>query len=202
MQSAPTERTIAAPSTPDLSTLAWAQQDMRSGYMDGGAGVLVSGLVWAVAGGVAAWVAPERAVLALFVGGMFIHPLAVLLVKLLGGPGRHTDGNPLGPLAMATTFWMIMLLPLAYGVSLLRLELFFPAMMLVIGGRYLCFHTLYGNRLYWVMGAVLGVAGYAMGVANASVALSAFTGAAIEIGCAGLLLARCRRQGAPHSVAA
>ena len=202
MQNAPTERKIAAPSSPDLSTLAGAQQDMRSGYLDGGAGVLVSGLVWAVAGCVAVWAAPERAVWALFVGGMFIHPLAVLLAKLLGGPGRHTDGNPLGPLAMATTFWMIMMLPLAYGVSLLRLELFFPAMMLVIGGRYLCFHTLYRDRLYWVMGALLGLAGYATGAANAPVALSAFIGAAIEIGFAAFLLARVRRQAAPSSVPA
>ena len=133
---------------------------------------------------------------------MFIHPLAVLLVKLLGRPGRHTEGNPLGPLAMATTFWMIMLLPLAYGVSLLRLELFFPAMMLVIGGRYLSFHTLYGKRLYWVLGAVLGLAGCALGAASAPVALGAFTGAAIEIGFAALLLARVRRQAAPHRVPA
>ena len=202
MQNAPTERTIAVPSTPDLNTLAGAQQDMRSGYMDGGAGVLVSGLVWAVAGCVAVWVGSERAVWALFIGGMFIHPLAVLLVKLLGGPGRHAAGNPLGPLAMATTFWMIMLLPLAYGVSRLRLELFFPAMMLVIGGRYLCFHTLYGDRLYWVMGALLGVAGGAMGAANAPVALGAFTGAMIEIGFAAWLLARVRRHAALHSAPA
>ena len=192
MQSAPTERTTPASSPPDLNTLAGAQRDMRSGYMDGGAGALVSGLVWAVAAYVAAWISPERAVWALFVGGMFIHPLAVLLVKLLGRPGRHKDGNPLAPLAMATTFWMIMMLPLAYGVSQLRLELFFPAMMLVIGGRYLCFHTLYGDRLYWIMGAVLAVAGYGLGAANAPAAWSAFAGGAIEIGFAGLLLARAR----------
>ena len=53
MQSAPTQRTIAPVSSLELNTLAGAQRDMCSGYMDRGAGVLVSGLVWAVAGCVA-----------------------------------------------------------------------------------------------------------------------------------------------------
>lgn len=167
---------------------------MRMGYIGGAPGVLVSGLVWAIACCVAMWVSPERAVWALFIGGMFIHPVAVLLTRLLGHPGRHTPGNPLGALAMATTFWMILMLPLAYGVSLLRIDLFFPAMLFVIGGRYLCFQTLYGNRMYWVMGAVLALAGYALATFNAPVVLGAFAGAAIEIVFAGILLAGTRRD--------
>jgi hypothetical protein len=166
---------------------------MRSAYLDGAPGVLVSGLVWAVAGCVAVWVSPQRAVWALFIGGAFIHPLAVLLTRLLGCSGRHAPGNPLGPLGMATTFWMIMMLPLAYGVSLLRIDLFFPAMLLVIGGRYFCFHTLYGKRLYWVLGATLALASYALIGLNASVALGGFAGAVIEVVFACVLLAGARR---------
>jgi hypothetical protein len=197
MNPSPADRNSLSPLSPaslDPATLAAAQRDMRSGYLDGAPGVLVSGLAWAVAGCVATWISPQRAVWALFVGGVFIHPLAVLCTRLLGRPGRHTPGNPLGALAMATTFWMIMMLPLAYGVSLLRIDLFFPAMLLVIGGRYLCFQTLYGNRLYWVMGAVLALAGYGLARSNAPVALGGFAGAVIEIVFGGLLLAGARRQ--------
>lgn len=186
---------VAPSVTPlDGATLAAAQRDMRSAYLDGAPGVLVSGLVWAVAGCVAWWISPQRAVWALFIGGALIHPLAVLLTRLLGCTGRHAQGNPLGPLGMATTFWMIMMLPLAYGVSLLRIDLFFPAMLLVIGGRYLCFQTLYGKRLYWIMGATLALASYALIGLNATVALGAFAGAAIEGVFAGLLLAGARRE--------
>jgi hypothetical protein len=135
MNSAQADRNTLPPSFLDLTTLAAAQRDMRSAYLGGAPGVLVSGLVWAVAGCVATWISPERAVWALFAGGMFIHPVAVLCTRLLGRSGRHTPGNPLAGLAMATTFRMIMMLPLAYGVSLLRIDLFFPAMLLVIGGR-------------------------------------------------------------------
>jgi len=186
-------------SSQDLSNFAAAQHDMRLAYLGGAPGVLVSGLVWAVAGCVATWISPERAVWALFIGGMFIHPVAVLLVRLFGGTGRHAPGNPLGLLATVTTIWMIMMLPLAYGVSLLRVELFFPAMLFVIGGRYLCFQMLYANRLYLVCGAVLALAGGVLVKLNAPVAMAAFAGALIELVFAALLLTSARRDAAKQA---
>jgi hypothetical protein len=202
MNPAPTGRTNLSPTLPDVGTLAAAQHDMRSGYLDGAPGVLVSGLVWAVAGGVATWSSPRRAVWALFVGGIFISPLSVLAVRLLGRSGRHTPGNPLGALAMAMTFWMIMMLPLVYGVSLLRIDLFFPAMLLVIAGRYLCAQTLYGTRLYWIFGAVLALSGYCLARFNAPVALGGFAGALSEVVFAGLLLAGARRHAVVRAASA
>lgn len=189
-----TDRHTPSISPLDVSSLTAAQRDMRSAYLDGAPGVLVSGLVWAVAGCVAVWSSPQRAVWALFIGGVFIHPIAVLFTRLLGRSGRHAAGNPLGALAMATTLWMIMMLPLAYGVSLLRIDLFFPAMLLVIGGRYLCFQALYGRRLYWIMGAVLALTSYGLATLNASVALGGFAGAVIEIVFACLLLVGAQRE--------
>lgn len=202
MNLAQTDRNTSSGSLFDLTTLAAAQRDMRSAYLGGAPGVLVSGLVWAVAGCVATWISPQRAVWALFVGGVFIHPVAVLLTRLLGRAGRHAPGNPLGALGMATTFWMIMMLPLAYGVSLLRIDLFFPAMLFVIGGRYLCFQTLYGYRLYWIFGAVLALAGYGLAKLNAPVALGGFAGAVIETVFACLLLAGARREAGMQAASA
>ncbi len=193
---------VPTQSSPELATIAAAQRDMRLGYMGGAPGALVSGLVWIASGCVAMSISPQRAVWALFIGGVFIHPVSVLLGRLLGCTGRHSRGNPLGALAMATTFWMIMALPLAYGVSLLRIDLFFPAMLLVIGGRYLCFQTLYGNRLYWVLGGVLGLAGYGLAAANAAVPLSAFVGGVIEVLFAALLMVGARREHGLQAVSA
>lgn len=200
MNSGQTDRNTLSPSCPDLAALAAAQYDMRSAYMDGALGVLVSGLVWAVAGCVATWVSPERAVWALFIGGVFIHPVAALCARLLGRSGRHTPGNPLGALAMTITVWMIMMLPLAYGISRLRIDLFFPAMLLVISGRYLCAQMLFGLRLYWAFGGVLAAAGYGLVELNAPIALHGFTGAVIELVFACLLLASAR-DGAAISAA-
>jgi hypothetical protein len=184
-----------APAAPTATlTIADAQHDMRDAYLDGGLGVLTSGTAWLVAGFACLWQSPERAVWTLFVGGMLIHPVAVLLLKALGRRGTHARGNPLGTLALATTFWMILALPLVYAASLVRIAWFFPAMLLVIGGRYLCFSTVYGLRLYWAFGAVLALAGWALGSAGAPPALGAFSGAAIELvfGCVILAGSRAR----------
>jgi len=171
------------PDTPSSAslTIAAAQQDMRTGYLGGAPGLFVSGAVWAVAGAVCLIRSPQAAVWALYIGGALIHPIAGLLTRLLGRSGRHAAGNPLGTLALATTVWMIMMLALAYGISLWRIELFFPAMLFVIGGRYLTFATLFGRKLFWVCGVVLGLAGYVVATRHAAPFVGAFTGAAVEI---------------------
>jgi len=157
-----------------------AQQDMRFAYYGGAPGMLVSATVWVVAGAVAMLESPQRAIWTLFIGAMFIHPLAMAVSKMLGRPGTHARDNPLAGLAMANTFWLLLCLPLAYAASLVRIEWFFPAMLLVIGGRFFTFTTLYGNRLYWACGAALAAAGYLLASSHAAPAWAAFTGGAIE----------------------
>jgi hypothetical protein len=157
-----------------------AQRDMRDAYFAGGPGMLASALAWAVAGGVTVHVSARAGVLALFAGGMLIHPVGVLLCRLLGRSGRHDPRNPLGPLTLENTGWLLFSLPLAFAVSLLNMGWFFPAMLLVIGGRYLTFHTVYGLRLYWVCGAVLALAAYGLAAAKAPPHLAALAGAALE----------------------
>ena len=162
------------------SDLSCAQADMRFAYCGGGAGMLASALVWLGAAIATAYSSSTHGVWTLLIGGMVIHPAGMLISKLLGRPGNHSKGNPLGSLAGAITFWLIFSLPLAYAASLLRIEWFFPAMLLVIGGRYLVFHSLYGLRIYWACGMVLAAAGLLLGVLIVHPAISAAIGAAIE----------------------
>ena len=177
-------------------TIADAQREMRFAYYGGAPGMLTSATVWLVAGIVCLLVSPERAVWALFIGGMLIHPVSVLLTKAMGRPGKHSPSNPFGSLALATTFWLVLSLPLAYAVSLLRIEWFFPAMLFVIGGRYLTFSTLYGTRIYWVCGAALALAGYALGHFNAVPHFAAFSGATLEAAFAATIFIAARREAA------
>jgi hypothetical protein len=163
-------------------TVGEAQRDMRQAYLRGGPGVLVSGSVWLAAGAVALAATAQQAVLTLFIGAMAIHPIGTLLCRLLGRPGAHMRGNPLAPLAMENTLWLLFGCALAYGLSLWRSELFFPAMLLMIGGRYLTFATLYGMRVYWVLAALLAGGGMLLAQAGAAMAVGAFAGGVIEIG--------------------
>ncbi|MDB5975449.1 MAG: hypothetical protein JWR07_2209 [Nevskia sp.] len=157
-------------------------------------GMLASSIAWICAAIATTQTSPKQAVWVLFIGGMLIHPVGVLISKRFGRPGNHSKGNPLGPLAWASTLWLIFSLPLAYAVSLLRIEWFFPAMLLVIGGRFLVFSSLFGMRIYWGCGFALAGAGYFLGQTNASPTLSACAGATIEAAFAAVIFALNRRE--------
>lgn len=162
-------------------TVTDAQHDLRRGYFSGAPGILASALAWSVATGVAALVSPQRAIWALLIGGALIHPAGVLLCRHFGAPGTHAKGNPLGQLAGASTFWLIFSLPLAYALGLQNPAWFFAAMLLIIGGRYLVFATLYGMWLYWALGLALAGAGFALAALSASALAVVAAGAAIEL---------------------
>lgn len=174
-------------------TVEQAQADMRGGYLLGAPGVATSAVAWLAAAAVAMNVSPQAGMWALLLGGAFIFPVSVLLTKLLGSPGKHTEGNPLGGLAVEGTIWMMAGIAVAFGVQVLRLEWFFPAMLLVIGGRYMTFQTIYGMRIYWALGAVLCLAGITLALIRAPVVASALTGGLIELAFAGGIFARARR---------
>lgn len=161
-------------------TVTQAQSDMRRGYYSGAAGILASALAWSAAAGTAAFVSPQEAIWVLLVGGALIHPASVLICRLLGATGSHDKGNPLGLLAGASTFWLIFCLPLAYGLGLQDPAWFFAAMLLVIGGRYLVFGTLFGMRLYWALGLALAAAGFGLAWLGAAALVIVAVGAATE----------------------
>ena len=177
-------------------TIADAQQEMRDAYWWGAPGMFASATAWLVAAVVALGATPERSVWALFIGGMLIHPVGLLLLHLAGRPAKHSRDNPLGKLALESTVWMLLCLPLAYALSRYSLVWFFPAALLVIGGRYFTFATMYGVRTYWICGAALAGAGYVSGALSAAPATAAFVGAAIECVFATLLLVRGRHRAA------
>lgn len=126
-------------------------------------------------------VSEQTAVWTLFFGGMLIHPLGLLLAKLTGVPGKHSGQNPLGKLAMEGTFFMLLCIPLALLLSLQEHAWFFQGMLLIIGGRYLTFTTLYGIKTYWVLGGLLGAMAFALFFLNASSEISALLGAIVEL---------------------
>ncbi|AXK72958.1 hypothetical protein DWG18_12165 [Lysobacter sp. TY2-98] len=180
--------------------LQQAQADMRRAYYGGATGMAASSIAWFASAIVAMRGPADTAVWTLLVAGVFIFPASVLLSKLAGRSGAHAKGNPLGMLAGASTFWLVFSLPLAYAASRLHIEWFFPAMLLVIGGRYLTFDTLYGERLYWACGLALAAAGFALGRVLMTPAVAALAGGAIEAAFA--LVIALREQRAARPVAA
>ena len=162
-------------------TLVQVQTDMRRGYANGSIGIIVSGLTWLISLIVTYQYSASQAVWTLLIGGMLIHPVSVILYKTIGLSGNHTKGNPLGNLAMEGTIFMIMCLPIAFMLTLQHTEWFFQGMLLIIGGRYLTFSSIYGIKLYWIFGAILGIAAYLLFKNNVQSFGTLLTGALIEI---------------------
>lgn len=167
-------------------TVAAAQVDMRRGYGSGWPGILASAIAWGCAASTAMLASPRHAMWVLLVGGVLIYPASLLICRLSGLPGSHHKGNPLGPLAVASTFWLVFCILVALVLGLHEVRWFFPAMLLVIGGRYLVFASIYGMTLYWVLGLLLAVAGLGHGSLVMSsfsevVVASALSGTVIEL---------------------
>jgi hypothetical protein len=171
-----------------------AQADMRHAYFGGATGVTTSGIAWLAAALTAYLTSPRGAIAALFIGGMFIHPAAMLLSRLLGRPGAHTKGNPLAPLALESTVWLLLAIAVAFLASMHRPEFFFIAMLLTIGGRYFTFATIYGLKVYWICGATLAAVGFALAAFGADTAVIALSGGVLELTFAAWVFAKSRRD--------
>jgi hypothetical protein len=98
---------------------------------------------------------------------------------------------------MESTVWMIFCLPLAYVLAQANPMWFFPAMLLIIGGRYLTFSTVYGMRTYWLCGFLLAAAGTAFAMLNVPFGVQPIAGAVIEIVLAPFVFLQGRKEEKP-----
>jgi len=141
-----------------------SQIEMRSAFLGGFAGQLVSGLIWLAASAISLWVAPRYGMAALFFGSMFIFPLTQIFVRWLGRPGKTRPGNGLWSLGMQIAFTVPLNFLLVGAAVLYRETWFFPAAMIVIGSHYLPFITLYGMKMFGLLAALLVAGGFVLGL--------------------------------------
>lgn len=140
-------------------TVIEAQHDLRRAYVGGGPGVFISALTWFVA----AWiervqgVGPAFAVL--FFSGMLIYPLATLTSRFLFRRDKEEADNPLGRTALESTVAMIGCLFAAWLFLPLRPDYVFPLAAVAVGTHYAVFKTVYGDRLFWVLGTLITTVG-------------------------------------------
>jgi hypothetical protein len=144
--------------------VADAQREVRTVYLGGFMGQLVSGALWLASAALGSWSTPRQAIVMLVVGGMFIFPLTQLGLKLMGRRASLAGDNPFRWLAMQIAFTVPLSLPLVGAAALYRLDWFYPAMMVVVGAHYLPFMSLYGMRMFGVLGSILLAGGVALGM--------------------------------------
>ena len=140
------------------------QREMRSAFLGGFAGQLVSGLIWLAAAVLSVWIAPRMGMVMLFFGSMLIFPLTQATLRLLGYPAKVSPENGLWQLGSQTAFTVPINFLLVGAATLYRENWFFPAAMIVVGAHYLPFVTLYGMKMFGILAGllVMGGAGLAL----------------------------------------
>lgn len=157
-----------------------AQRDVRTTYLGGFAGQLVSGLIWLASAALAVTRSPKAGILVLVFGGMLIYPLTLLTLRLMGRPASLPGDHPMNALARQIAFLVPIGLPLIAAATLYRLNWFYPAFLVVVGAHYLPFTFLYGMRQFTFLGAAMIAAGLAIGFwLPRSFVLGGFAGAAL-----------------------
>ena len=132
-----------------------AQWEMRTRYVGGFYGQLVSGLLWLVSASLAQWSGPRPAITTLVLGGFFIFPVTELLLRVASARTSLSATNSLRSLGMQVAFVLPLSMPLLVPVGMYRLTWFYPAMMVLLGAHYLPFAFLYGMRMFFVLAALL-----------------------------------------------
>jgi hypothetical protein len=144
--------------------IADAQREVRTTYLGGFVGQLVSAAIWLASAACATWISPRLGIIVLILGGIFIFPITQLLIALSGRPASLPPTNPFRELAIEIAFLVPLLLPLVGAATLHRPEWFYPAMMVVVGAHYLPFAFLYGMRQFVALSALLFSAGLLLGL--------------------------------------
>jgi hypothetical protein len=139
--------------------IADAQREIRTRFVGGFYGQAVSGLLWLISASLATWSTPRSAITTLVAGGFFIFLATELLVRVVGGKGPLSAPNSLGHLGMQVAFVLPLSMPLLVPVGQFRLNLFYPAMMILLGAHYLPFVFLYGMRMFGVLAALVAGGG-------------------------------------------
>jgi len=124
--------------------LSEAQCEVRTAYLGGFVGQLVSAMIWFASAALATLVDAKTGFWALALGGVAIFPLTRALLHMAGGRGVLAAQNPLRSLAMQIAFTVPFVVPLAGAAALYRPGWFYPGCLVIVGAHYLPFVFLYG----------------------------------------------------------
>ena len=144
--------------------IADAQKDVRTVFLGGFPGQLVSSIIWFASAATLSWYSFRAGVAVLVFGGMFIFLLDQLLLRLMGRPHCLPKGHPMNGLAMQIAFTIPLSIPLVLAAALHRHSWFYPAFMIVLGCHYLPFIFLYGMWQFGVLAALLIGSGLFIGL--------------------------------------
>src|SRR5262245_44243501 len=151
-----------------MMTIVEAQREIRTRFVGGCYGQLVSGVLWLVSAALATWSGPRAGIISVIAGGFLIFPLTELLIRFAGERKAISPANALRELGMQVAFVLPLSMPLLLPVARYRLNWFYPALMILVGAHYLPFVFLYGMRMFAALAASLVGGGFVLAMTGSS----------------------------------
>lgn len=146
----------------NVVSLCEQQKELRVAFMGGFAGQLVSGIIWIISAIVGELQSESAAILVLFFGCMWIYPLTKLVLRLMGRAVLIIQTNALWKLGAQLAFTVPINFLLVWIMIQYDTSWFYPAVMILVGAHYLPFITLYGMKMFGILGGIIVVLGTVM----------------------------------------
>ncbi|HYI95907.1 MAG TPA: hypothetical protein VEX68_20365 [Bryobacteraceae bacterium] len=144
--------------------IAEAQKDVRTTFLGGFAGQLVSAVLWGTSAAACTWYSLYLGGMILVLGGFLIFPFTQLLLRGMGNAYALPKGHPMNALGLQVAFTLPLTLPVVIGIGALRPSWFYPAFMITLGAHYLPLVFLYGMWQFAGLCAILVMSGVAIGM--------------------------------------
>ncbi len=163
--------------------------------MGGAVYLAVEGVLWLLSAslGAAGFIPP--AIIVLFAGGMFIHPVAMGFSKLLG----MTTPDKNNRLPILNT-WMALTIPLGLPLILMATSsgnqnMFYPAFAILVGAHWLPFTYIYSMKTFLMLAGILVISGILLGfIFTLSFSACGFIVAVVHLLFSGLHYSLVRRE--------
>jgi len=137
--------------------------DYRHCHRGGAVYLAVEGFFWLLSAAFGAFDQIPVAILLLAIGGMFIHPVSLVVSRMVGLP----QVNEMNRLPILNT-WLALMIPLGLPLVYLvvsggRTTLFYPAFSIIIGAHWLPFIYVYAMKSFAVLASLLVLIGIFFG---------------------------------------
>ena len=137
-------------------------KEIRQSYLGGFSILLIESFFWLLAGILWNFVSYKVGILVIILSGTFFYPLSQLLQIILKRPKVRTD-NPLNLLFTQIGLIIPFTFPLIFMLTKENVNLFFPALTVIVGAHYLPFVYAYKMNIYWILASLLVIGGSIFG---------------------------------------
>jgi hypothetical protein len=137
-------------------------KEIRQSYLGGFSILLIEGFFWILAGILWNFVSFRIGILAIIISGTFFYPISQLFQIILRRPKIRKE-NPINLLFTQIGLIIPFSFPLIFLLTKENVNLFLPALTIIIGAHYLPFIYAYKLRTYWILAPLLVTGGSLFG---------------------------------------